>query len=61
MGHVSENDRTAGACDECGDVYPVHISEDNIIPIGIGECKDCGGTEFTLLGNDSSQASTAED
>lgn len=60
MGHKSERDRDLGACDGCEKVYPVHISEDTITPIGIGECRSCGGTKFSLLEDDSTQPPVAD-
>lgn len=62
MGDTAENERDIAACNECGKTYPVSVSsEGDIMPIGIGECRSCGGDEFTVLEDTSSQAFAAED
>lgn len=52
MTHITEGDRAAGRCDGCGNIYTVRLSpEGGVEPIGIpGGCTQCGGTEFTVLG-----------
>ncbi len=62
MSHISDEDRKLTACDGCGKRYPANVtSQGDIIPIGIGECRSCGGTQFTVLEDAGSQAFAVED
>ncbi len=62
MSHISEEDRKLAKCERCGKMYPVNVSEKgDVRPIGIGECRDCGGIGFTILESDSGDRLAAGD
>lgn len=51
MSHIAEDDRAVARCDECGNTYTVTICpEGEIRPIGVPTCRGCGGSEFTIFG-----------
>lgn len=60
MPRITEIDRALGACDRCGEMYIVCISGKDIIPIGISDCRECGGTEFSFRKDDSSHPPVAD-
>lgn len=52
MSHIADNDRAAARCDECGNIYTVTIhSGGEVVPVGVPNCRGCGGTEFTIFGD----------
>lgn len=51
MSQTAEDDRAAARCEECGNIYTVTVhSEGDIVPIGVPNCRGCGGSEFTIFG-----------
>lgn len=53
MTHIAEDDRAAGQCTDCGNIYTVRLSPGgDVEPIGVpAGCTECGGTEFAVLGD----------
>lgn len=52
MTHTAEDDRAAARCEGCGNIYTVTIRpEGEIQPIGVPNCRGCGGREFTIFGD----------